>query len=892
MRLAHNLLAGSVLAVLVVGGCSHIPSASAGADPQQSAAAQQPKGAVLRWQSRKSDDGTIPQGALYREAVALQQRLASMPLASTGPANWTLLGPGNIGGRIRSILIHPTNPSIMWVGSVGGGAWKSTNAGSSWTMLPDLPSILAITCMVLDPVNPDTLYAGTGEQCFFFAVEGSSNSAVAEGAGVFKSTDGGNSWTQLPGTAGLAWNAVSRLTIDRNNPSILLASTISGVWRSTNGGTTWSQRTTIKALDVNIDPNNSSNYVAGLANGTSLYSTDGGLTWTPAPPFPNATRIELTYSKSTPGVVYAAVNALGSLTVWRSANGGQGFVRQSGNVVTVLENYTGALWVDPTNANTVVAGGLDLYRSTNAGVTFTKISNWSSYPGNSAHADHHLILEHPQFNGTTNNTVYTGNDGGIQRATNIYTVANLSGWTNLNNDMAITQLYGCCMSPTSGTVLGGAQDNGTVRATATTGLNSWTSPLGGDGSFCAADPNDPNYFYLQYYYLAMFRSSNAGASSGTNIKGAINEPSANFMAYIHLDPNDSNRMYACGAQLWRTNNVKTGSPPAWTSIKPALACPGAAPPGPKPAHFSDNPPCNVSTVAVARGNSNIVWVGHNNGSVFYSTNALAAAPTWIKVDDNSPALPDRWVSRIAIDKDNPSRVTVSFMGFTQNNVWRTNDSGATWSPRWGFGANILPPVPVSCIVQHRAIGGRYYAATDLGLYYSEDDAQTWQPAVGGPTIVSMDELVWRNDRTLVVATHGRSIWTCDVDPAAVTPVGAGCGVTTPPSLAVTAPVIGASQTYTLTSSTNSAPVALLLSFGPPVPTPIGPCVIQPALNGMVSLSIGATDGSGGLVTNLPLPGNASLAGAVLTAQEFLVVLGGPLLGVGELTNGVRMTFGF
>jgi hypothetical protein len=744
--------------------------------------------------------------------------------------------------------------------------------------------------MVLDPVNPDILYAGTGEQGFFFALEGSSNSAVAEGAGVFKSIDGGNTWTQLAATNVPAWNAVSKLAIDRNNPSILLAATNSGVWRTNDGGTTWSQRTTLKALDVEFDPNNSSNCVLGQANGIAQYSTDGGLTYTPAPVFPG-TRIELAYARATPGTVYATVNNNGTLTVWRSTNGGQTFVRQSGNVVSVLANYTGAIWVDPTNSNRVIVGGLDMYRSTNAGVNFTKISAWASYPV-SAHADHHIFVAHPQFDGSTNNTVFTGNDGGIQRATNIFTVSNTSGWTNMNNGLAITQLYGVCMNPTSGTVLGGAQDNGTVRATATTGLNNWTEPLGGDGSFCAADPTDPNVFYLQYYYINMYRSTNAGASQGTRINTGISEPTPNFMAYILLDPNETNRMYACGASLWRTDNVKTGSPPTWVNVKPPLACTAAAPWPPKPDHFNDNPPCNISTVAVAKGNSDIVWVGHNNGAIFKTTNALSASPTWIKVDDGTPGLPDRWVSRIVINKDNPNRVTVSFMGFHNNNVWRTENAGTTWSPRWGAGATALPAVPVSCLVQHRVIGGRYYAATDLGLFYSEDDAISWRPAVGGPSIVSIDEIVWRNDRTLVVGTHGRSIWTCDVDPAAVTPVGTGCGVTTPPSLSATAPIIGGTQTLTLTSTAPGAPVALLLAVGPPVPTPIGPCTIQPALAGVLSIFVGATDGNGGLVTNLPWPNNGSLAGAALTAQELVVVIGGPLFGIGELTNGISLRLGF
>jgi hypothetical protein len=648
------------------------------------------------------------------------------------------------------------------------------------------------------------------------------------------------------------------------------------------------------ALDVEIDPANSSRCVAGRGDGFALFSTDGGVTWSNAPQFAGAARIELTYARSTPNMVYAAVTAGGSLRVWRSVNGGQTFVQQSpGNVVSVLDNYTSAIWVDPTNANVVVVGGLDLYRSTNAGVNFTKVSAWASYP-NSAHADHHVIVEHPQFNGGSNATVFFGNDGGIQRATNVYTVANTSGWTNLARGLAITQLYGCCINPTSGVVLAGAQDNGTVRGTPAGGLDGWTEPLGGDGSFCASDPNDPNVFYLQYYYLNLFRSTNGGASSGASIKGAINDARPNFMAYILLDPNDSNRLYACGERLWRANNARTGSPPTWTVVKPPLSCVNlTAPREPGRDHFENNPPCNLSTVAVARGNSNIVWVGHNNGEVYYTTNGLAATPTWTRVDDNPTALPNRWVSRIVIDKDDHNKVTVSFLGFTSNNVWRTSNSGATWSSRSGSGPGALPAVPVSCIAQHTVIGTRFYAATDLGLFFTEDDGANWEPAAGGPTIVPMDEIVWRNRKTLVVATHGRSIWSCDVDPAAAMPVGTGCGgIVTPPTLAVSAPIVGGVHSYTLASAAPTAPVALLLASGPPVPVAFGSCVLQPSLAGLLTLFVGTSSGGGTLVTNLGIPDDPGLVGQVFTVQELVVRAGGPLLGLGDLTNGVQLTLGF
>src|SRR5262249_4698662 len=153
---------------------------------------------------------------------------------------------------------------------------------------------------------------------------------VMQGAGLFKTTDGGASWTRLASTAIPAWNAISRLVIDPSNPLVMVASTISGIWRSADGGTTWSQRTTTKALVVAIDPNDPTKYVAGRADGVASWSTDGGLTWSNAATFPNVTRVELAYARSASGTVYACTSVQGSsLTVWRSTDGGKTWTLQT-----------------------------------------------------------------------------------------------------------------------------------------------------------------------------------------------------------------------------------------------------------------------------------------------------------------------------------------------------------------------------------------------------------------------------------------------------------------------------------------------------------------------------------------------------------------------------------
>src|SRR5207248_1859726 len=204
------------------------------------------------------------------------------------------------------------------------------------------------------------------------------------------------------------------------------------------------------------------------------------------------------------------------------------------------------------------------------------------------------------FAGSANKTVFFGDDGGIYQAADVYAVSLTSGWTFLNHNLGITEFYGAAGNSVSGTVVAGAQDNGTLRYTTGGGPQGWTSMFGGDGGYCAADPTDPNYFYGEYVYLQIHRSSNGGASS----------------SYIY------------------------------------------------------------SAIAVAPGNSDIIWVGHNNGDVYSTANGTAANPTWSRKDLGSPNLPNRACTRLTVDPANSSRVYATFGGFNSDNIYRTTDGGS------------------------------------------------------------------------------------------------------------------------------------------------------------------------------------------------------------------------
>ena len=733
---------------------------------------------IFRNLQLKDENGKIPLDGMekarehLREMQAEQQRLAigagkpdGLKFAGIEPGDWAWQGPGNIGGRMRSIVIHPTDPTKMWVGSVGGGIWKTTNAGTAWSPVNDFMANLAVSTMVIDPTNPNIMYAGTGEGLAFAEPVGD----ALQGDGIFKTTDGGATWNQLPSTkvtdplvcpvgVPCPWTYVNRLAISPDGTTIL-AATFSAIRRSTDGGATWSMVTANTArsyADIDFDPTNSQLAVAG-SDGITTYSTDGGQTWlTAGYPTPGTTvpgRSELAYAPSSPNIVYASINQNGG-EVYLSINGGQTFniVNTGIGYLASQGYYDNIIWVNPQDPTFVLIGGVELWRSTNSGQNFAQISNSQSAPTMSAHADHHMIVAHPGFNNTTNKTVFFGNDGGIYRTNDVSTVAQTTGWTNLNNSLGITQFYGAAGN-SAGVIIGGTQDNGSLRSASNP--NTWTSTVGGDGGFVAADPTDTNYFYTEYINLGLQRSTNGGTSASyiycnpapTNPNGgpcvapavgitdAFN--GANFIAPFILDPNEPNRLLAGGTSLWRSNDIKAAGLPTWAAIKGSILSP-------------------ISAIAVAQGNSNFIVVGHLNGRIFLTQDGTAVLPNWgMGIDVGTPA---RYVTRIAIDE---TRLTpwiyATFGGFSADNVWCTKDLGVTWTDVTGSGITGLPDVPVRSIVINPARQDQLYVGTEIGIFASEDAGATWALPQDGPANVSVDELFW-NRGQLVAATHGRGIY--------------------------------------------------------------------------------------------------------------------------------------
>ncbi|MET7699605.1 hypothetical protein, partial [Streptomyces sp. NPDC005485] len=508
--------------------------------------------------------------------------------------------------------------------------------------------------------------------------------------------------------------------------------------------------------------------------------TDGGQTWQAATHGPWSGRVELAYAAKDPRIVYASVQ-MTSGRIWRSTDGGLTYQSRktldlSGHVADYLGDqgwYGNAVWAgDPTNEKLVVLGGVDLWRSTDGGDHITEISTW--WDGQSVHADHHAIVSHPSHDGTTNRTVFFGNDGGVFKADDLAQTGTepeapfVHGWTELDNNYGVTQFYSGAGNRLSGKIIGGAQDNGTICFDPAQGTDGWQQIFGGDGGWCAADPDDPEVFYGEYVFLNIHRNIDGGTSDDTGgdryisgqfwnddirdwdwkpvpflIPDAKNNK-ALFIAPFTLDPNNSDRLLAGGLSLWRTNNAKeTNTPtsgPTWRSVKPSAGA-------------------NISALTVAHGNSDLIWVGHVNGMLFRTANGTAATPTWerVGVTGPSPLRPSRYCTSITVDPAAPDTVFVAFGGFEADNLWVTHDGGARWTQL----AQTLPDVPIRAVAIHPRRTELLYCGTEVGLFASDDGGVTWSATNEGPTNCSVDQLFWM-DETLISATHGRGMFRIDL----------------------------------------------------------------------------------------------------------------------------------
>jgi hypothetical protein len=660
-------------------------------------------------------------------------------------AFWQSVGPTNIGGRVLDVVPDRTNANTVYAGSASGGVWKSTDGGV--TFVPAWPLTNPQPIGALAMASDGALYAGTGE-----AGPGG-GSITYGGRGIYKSIDGGATWTNV----GLKNTLTTgRIAIDPTNPQrILVASTGDlfnpgggrGVYRSTDGGVTWSRvllgdTTTTGAVDVSIDPVDPQRVYAVMWDhirhpnlrvyggvGSGVYrSTDGGTTWTRLSnglPAPSADigRIGLGLAPSNPSRLYVIVIATGGTFqgFYRSNDGGDSWTKLpndpglSGSQST-YGWWFGRLWVDPVNANHVFAAGIELEESTNGG------SSWTGQF--TMHADQHGMA----WSTVSPSLVFLGDDGGVYKST-----SNGASWTHASVE-PFTQFYSVDVSEQDQTrVVGGAQDNSALRSWP----GNWNAYVGGDGEETLIDPaNQQNIYGCSQYGFCDY--SRDGGSSLFAF-GFTTSDRYNWFTPVQFDPTNPQVMYLGGNRLNRsTNGAQT-----WTVISQDLT----GGPGPDPNY----PFGTITTVAAAKSNGQTLFVGTDDGRVWTSTNL---GGSWTRV--GNPGLPSFWVSRVTVDPSNAAVAYATFSGYRGGDnaayVFKTSDGGATWADVTGN----LPRAPVNDVV---VSGSTLLVADDLGVYRSSNGGTTWLRVGSGLPRVPVDdiELVGSSNQ-LFAATFGRGMW--------------------------------------------------------------------------------------------------------------------------------------
>ena len=689
----------------------------------------------------------------YPEAISYVKQMPAY--LHDNPLPWVLAGPTNIEGRITTIVIHPTNPQIVYAGTANGGIWKSTNFCQSWVSVFDNQNTSSIGALVLDPVNPNILYCGTGES--------NSLRSYYPGTGMYKSTDAGASWSFIG--LGDAYS-FGNIAINPLNTQVLYAAAVGstrrknnerGVYRSTNGGGSWIQSLfiadSVGAIDVVVDPVNPNKVFAAMWERqrredyvkyggpmSALYlSTNAGVNWSvvnggfPSNSF-DMGRISLDICASNPQVVYA-------LTAYANGNSRGLYKSTDGGVAWVLINSSVAgssnyAWfnrickVDPANPNIVYCGGLNMERSTNGGTSFSTIG--------ASHVDHHAQAFAP----SNPNFVVNGNDGGIDYSTN-------GGVSWLaSNSLPITQFYaGEIDNNSPATILGGAQDNGTNRTTGSPG--GWQSINGGDGFYCLVDYTTSQRVYASSQTGGLVRSTNGGTSFLSATSG-LDLSYTNWMTPYVMDKNNPLVLYCGTYKIHKTTNGMQ----SWTQISPDLTN----------GHVQNLG--TITTVDVSASNPAVIYCGTDDANVWVTTNG---GGNWAKI---ITGLPYRWVTRVTIHPTLANVCYVTLSGYktdsTGAHVFKTTNYGSSWI---SISSN-LPNAPVNDLVIDPVLNQTLYLATDVGVMLSTNDGGSWSLfSQGIPSSVPCHDLTIHNGtRKLVVWTHGRSAYSTDMVLVGIEPV--------------------------------------------------------------------------------------------------------------------------
>jgi len=728
-----TLLRTSIIAVLATFVATVVSDAQPTTFPTFTEQVKPKRRELHLWGIRAYPFGRIPQNARQSALDHVATKMRSFGESSLQSiARWEPIGPFNIGGRVRSIAVHPTDGRTVWIGAADGGVWKTTDQGATWNPMMDFENAIAMGAIAVDPNNPDILYAATGEM--------SSNIDAYTGAGVFKSTDGGSTWR---GSGLTTVGAFSRIVVHPRNSSLVLAGATKnngGLYRSDDGGATWSRTYPDMVSDITVNPGNENEIWIGTMTKGIWRSSDAGRTFARSSVglgIDTLGRISVQVAASNPAILYALVNETSGTAaasrIYKTTNGGASWTIVFNNSPNFLNSpnaqgwYNHAIGVDPRNPDIVIGLGISLVRSSNGGESWQSQNTYGGFP---VHPDQHAIAFDPSNAGV----LYLGNDGGMYRS-----VDNGLSYSEISRGLAITQFYGFGVDQNQPNLtMGGSQDNGTMT-------NASQTISGGDGGECFYDPNNSSVLYTSSQNGALYRFD---GGSGTALRQGLDptEQDAIWMTPWTIDTRNTQVLFC----VLRTVYASYNRGDEWIPTTKTFTGLGSA-------------------IAISTVDNNVIWAGSDRGEIAVSTDAGA---TWLDRTD-APGSPRRGVTDYAPSLTDAGTVYMTVSGFFTEHVFKSTDYGATWATI-GRG---LPDIPFNAIAIHPEDQNILYVGSDIGMFISIDGGSSWASYSNGlPRAAVVDLEVHATQRKLRAATHGRSMWEIPLerptfDPSITSPAG-------------------------------------------------------------------------------------------------------------------------
>lgn len=682
--------------------------------------------------------------------------------STQGALDWIERGPGNISGRTRGLIIHPDDPTAStWiVGSVGGGVWKTTNAGNTWINLtPDIPN-LATSTIAMAESNHDVIYVGTGEG--FYNVD------QIDGTGIWKTTDGGATWDQLLSTTDPSeFKNIMRIVVDPSNENILLAAsglgfnggaTSSKIQKSTDGGLTW--KAVYDAGSSNVqqivaDPNNFNTLYATINSVGVIKSQNAGDTWRNASSgIGGVGRMELAVSPVDPNRLY--ISAQGGSTgsmFYYSTDAGDSWtgVEGSKNWLGGQGWYDNAIVAHPYDLNTCFVGGINIWRidlKSNGDIDLTVITDgYGQFGGSSkgVHVDQHNFVVFKTDEANQKYRMLVGNDGGVS-----YTDNEGVTFSSPKNGYNTSQFYGVDKKNGADEYIGGMQDNSSWQSPAgqsSDSLSRWNFRWGGDGYEAAWHYTNPNKIIVSSQYNRLGRSLDGG-NTFNNIVGTITDVGsgkAPFFTKVAKSKQDPDLIFIMGSSgVWRSADFGSN----WRNVKLAGGSFGGT--------------STFSQIKISLADPQVVWVGSNvdpTGGLFVSVNS---GYNFEKTNGYQVRDMGR-ITGLATHPTDPNTAYATFSFAQAPKILRTTDLGQTWEDISGFGTGTesttgFPDVATFHLLVMPFDNNIIWAGTEIGIFETTDGGGSWHFLDSDLPAAAIYDLSIVNDQ-VIAATHGRGIWT-------------------------------------------------------------------------------------------------------------------------------------